>query len=84
MSTKPARDDWATPLRLAKEQSQTSGAGSVPQLLTVPDVARMLCLHEKTVYRLVRSGQLPCVRLGSRVRFHPTDVLRWLSARKEG
>ena len=54
------------------------------RLWTVRELARFLGLHEKTVYRLVRSGDLPCVRVRNRVRFHPTDVLRWVSARKEG
>ncbi len=53
-------------------------------LWTVPELAQFLGLHEKTVYRLARTGELPCVRLGSRVRFLESDVLRWLSARRDG
>ena len=53
-------------------------------LWTIRDVAAYLHVHEKTVARWLRSGRLPCVRIGSRLRFDRQDVLRWVSARKEG
>jgi excisionase family DNA binding protein len=53
-------------------------------LLTVRQVALFLQVHEKTVYRLVSASGLPCVRIGGRLRFRSDDVLRWVSARKEG
>jgi len=54
------------------------------RLLNVAEVARFLGLHEKTVYEWAARGRLPCVRVGSRLRFDPRDIDRWLSARKEG
>lgn len=58
---------------------------TIPERLwTVRELARHLSVHEKTVYDWVARGTLPCVRLGHRLRFDPHDVLRWLSARKEG
>jgi excisionase family DNA binding protein len=53
-------------------------------LWTIHDVAAYLRIHEKTVARWVRSGRLPCVRIGSRLRFDRQDVLRWVGAGKEG
>jgi excisionase family DNA binding protein len=53
-------------------------------LLTVAEVARYLRIHEKTVYTMVARRELPSIRLGRRVRFSPDDILRWVSARKEG
>src|SRR4026209_919580 len=53
-------------------------------LWTVRDLARFLNVHERTVARWVRFGRLPCVRIGSRLRFDRQDVLRWVAARKEG
>ncbi len=64
-------------------QRQWNGRDGVDQLLTLPELARLLQLSEKTVRRLVGARRLPCVRLGRSVRFIPGDVLRWLSARKE-
>lgn len=83
MNHRPARGDWPTLSQLATEVERASTA-PVPQLLTVADVARLLRVHEKTIRRLVRSHQLPCVRVGASVRFLPTDLTRWLSARREG
>ena len=53
-------------------------------LWTVREVARFLGLHEKTVYEWAARGDLPCIRLGNRLRFAASDVSRWLQARKEG
>jgi excisionase family DNA binding protein len=55
-----------------------------PGLWTVRQVAVFLHVHEKTLLRWVRSRGFPCVRVGTRLRFDPSDVLRWISARKEG
>jgi excisionase family DNA binding protein len=54
------------------------------RLWTVREVSEFLGVHEKTVYDWVNRGGLPCFRLGNRLRFDANDVLRWVSARKEG
>jgi len=48
------------------------------QLLTVRDVATLLRLHQKTVYAMVSSGVIPCVRIGRRVLFRDADLTRWI------
>jgi excisionase family DNA binding protein len=45
-------------------------------LLTTAEVASLLRVHPKQVYRLLRQG-LPAQRLGSEWRFSGTDVLAW-------
>jgi excisionase family DNA binding protein len=54
------------------------------RLMTVRELAAFLGLHEKTIYDWTARGELPCVRLGKRLRFQASDVSRWLQARKEG
>jgi len=54
------------------------------RLLTLEEVAALLRVHEKTVRRWLRCRRIPCVRIGSRVRFDQRDILRWITARKEG
>jgi excisionase family DNA binding protein len=49
-----------------------------PRLLTLAEVAAYLQLSQKTVRRL----RIPCVRLGRSVRFRPSDVERFLAARR--
>ena len=53
-------------------------------LLTVRQTAELLGLHPKTIYNWAASGRLPCIHVGSRIRFSPRDIDRWLLARKEG
>jgi len=55
------------------------GTQTLPQpLLTIDQVAQRLKVSTKTVRRL----RIPCVRLGRLVRFHASDVERFLAARR--
>lgn len=47
-------------------------------LLTAEEVAAHLRLGLSTVYGLARSGELPSMRLGGAVRFHPDDLSTWM------
>ncbi len=48
------------------------------ELWDARDVARHLKMSRAWVYQATASGVLPCVRLGSRVRFHPEVIRAWL------
>lgn len=50
-------------------------------LLTVADVAGLLRLKPSTVRAYTERGMLPCVRIGGRLRFHPSDVSAWIARR---
>jgi excisionase family DNA binding protein len=65
----------------ATGRSRTAIDVAIP-LMTVREVADFLGVHEKTVLRLVAKGRLPCVRVGRSVRYIPSDISRWVSARK--
>ena len=46
-----------------------------PELLTVQELARALKLNPQTLYRLVRQGLVPAVRIGNKtLRFDPAQV----------
>jgi excisionase family DNA binding protein len=47
-------------------------------LLTVNETAAYMNVARATVFRLVRRGELNSVRVGSRLRFRPEDVERYL------
>jgi excisionase family DNA binding protein len=51
------------------------------RLLTAEELAALLNVSEKTVYRWSKSGSLPSVRLGTLVRFEPAAVSVWLRER---
>jgi len=73
------------PRRRSRTRTPAPSDTQIPgQLWTVRELAQRLSLHEKTIYDWIARGQLPCIRLGHRLRFDPHDILRWLAARKEG
>jgi excisionase family DNA binding protein len=53
------------------------------QLLTVNEVAKILRVSNMTVYRLVKSRQLPAIRVGKNYRIKENDVDRYLNRGSE-
>ncbi len=51
------------------------------KFFTVAEVARQLRVSNMTVYRLIKSGQLPAVRVGRGYRIRDEDVRRYLNER---
>ncbi len=52
----------------------------VLRLLTAQEVAELFQVDQSHVYRLARRGAIPCVRLGSDVRFSVDALTRWVRA----
>ena len=50
-------------------------------LLTVREVAATMRVSTMTVYRLIKSGQLPAIRVGKNYRIRESDVDSYLSDR---
>jgi excisionase family DNA binding protein len=46
--------------------------------LTVAETAKLLRVHKKTVYELVKAGELPGRKLGTAIRLNGPSVLAWL------
>ena len=51
-----------------------------PQLLTVAEVADLFRVSSMTVYRLIRNGELPAVRVGRSYRVSEDDLQTYLQA----
>lgn len=49
--------------------------------LTVPDVAALLNISARQVYKLASGGNIPCFRIGGSVRFDPSEFAAWLRQR---
>lgn len=49
------------------------------KLLTVNEVAKILRVSNMTVYRLVKSKQIPAIRVGKNYRIKEDDVETYLS-----
>ena len=53
-------------------------------LLTIEQVAAYLSVNGKTVRRWVTTRRIPCIRIGTRIRFDHGDIVSWVRQRKEG
>ncbi|HUW03703.1 MAG TPA: helix-turn-helix domain-containing protein [Acidimicrobiales bacterium] len=51
------------------------------RFLTVNEVAELLRLSDMTVYRLIKKGELPAVRIGRSYRLREDDVDAYLAER---
>ena len=50
--------------------------------LTIREAARLLDVHDKEVYRWVRDGSLPAIRLYDQYRINRVELLEWATAQK--
>jgi len=53
-----------------------------PRLLKVSEAAESMNNSVKTVYRRIKSGELPAYRDGGILRIHPDDLARYIAARR--
>jgi excisionase family DNA binding protein len=57
-------------------------ASAVPHdLLTPREVAEVMRVSTMTVYRLIKSGEMPAIRVGKHLRIRGHDVAQFLDAR---
>jgi excisionase family DNA binding protein len=49
-------------------------------LLTISQAAEVLAVNRRTVYRLVERGALTATRAGSRLRFEPAELRRYVAS----
>jgi excisionase family DNA binding protein len=52
--------------------------GPLQPLLTIPAVAKLLCVSRPTVYTLIDMEGLPIIKLGRSVRISPVSLQKWL------
>jgi len=50
--------------------------------LSVRDIAKLLSLSEKTIYRWAKDGQIPVYRIGDQYRFNRLEILEWATKNK--
>ncbi len=59
-----------------------SVAVALEPLLSIEEVSRLLRISESGVYRLVRRGELPRVKVGSRTLFEVDEVRRFIALQR--
>ena len=57
---------------------------TIPQLVTIDQLAERLGITVRHVRRLVPEKRLPYLKVGKLVRFDPDEIKQWLASRREG
>lgn len=52
------------------------------EILTLPEVAQLLKVAEKTVYTMAQKSQLPAFKVGGQWRFRRVDIDHWIEEQK--
>ena len=52
------------------------------EILTLPEVAGLLKVAEKTVYTMAQKSQLPAFKVGGQWRFRRIDIDHWIEQQK--
>jgi len=52
----------------------------IGRALTAKELARMLSVSTITIFKQAKAGRMPCLRIGTCVRFDPRAVANWLRA----
>lgn len=55
----------------------------IGKLLTVKELAVVLCVSERTVRDWVLKDRIPVIRINGCVRFEPLTIAEWLAERSE-
>lgn len=51
-------------------------------ILTLPEVAILLKVAQKTVYTMAQTGQIPAFKVRGQWRFKHDDIYRWIDEQK--
>lgn len=62
------------------QQQAAPTASEQQEVLSVDQVARRLGVSAKTIYRLVREGRIPYLRVGRSLRFRAPQIQSWIEA----
>jgi excisionase family DNA binding protein len=61
--------------------TENTNGKDLPVMLTISEVAEYLKLHELTVRRLAREGELPAFKVGRQWRIQRAKLQEWIDAR---
>ena len=67
---------------LEETVSDTNEGHRLPSFLTTEEVLGYLKVNPRTIYRLIRSGELPAIRIGRQWRFRRSDLNDWLDRQR--
>ena len=53
------------------------------RLLTLSEAAQVLHVSTKTLQRMIRSGDLPALKVGGQWRLRESQLIRWIESRED-
>lgn len=56
----------------------------MPELMTVEELSRYLRFTKKTIYKLLKQGIIPSIKIGSKWRFDRKEIDKWLYQSMKG
>jgi len=59
-------------------------ARSAKGALTAKQLAEMLNINRKTIFKMAKAGRIPSFRIGSSVRFDVRLIVEWLRRQRRG
>lgn len=57
---------------------QTVPTDSSPLLVDSREAARLLCICERSLWKLTDDGAIPCIRMGRAKRYHLETLRQWV------
>ena len=57
--------------------------GAIEPLLSIEEVAEVLRISESGVYRLIRRGEICCVKVGSRTLIEPVEIRGFIAQQRQ-
>lgn len=62
-----------------RSADQPPTVGNLPELLTIRELAKVLKLSPRSIWRLVKNQELPApVRIGGSIRWRADAITRWI------
>ena len=82
MSSSATVSYWV-PTQFRMKDLKKTNSERVNEVLTAGEVANYLRVSLSTIYRLLKSGDLPAFKIGSDWRFNRVQVEEWLKSRTQ-
>src|SRR5215469_12519281 len=83
LSAKATQVPFPSGVKDLKKPSNESVNRPINEVLTAGEVASYLRVSLSTIYRLLKSGDLPAFKIGSDWRFNRVHIEEWLKSRAQ-
>jgi excisionase family DNA binding protein len=71
-------------ISLYKEVALSNASkSSLPKLIVAAAVAESINASPKTVYKMAKSGRIPCLNFGGMIRFDPEQIQEWIDDHRQ-